>query len=45
VLATTAKANRTALQIKAAITGVGQMNSLSTLTDAQLQAIATALVK
>ena len=44
-LATTTKPNRTALQIRAAITAVPGMNSLSTLTDAQLQAIATALVK
>jgi mono/diheme cytochrome c family protein len=44
-LATTTKANRTAAQIRAAITGVGQMNSLGALSDAQLQAIAAALVK
>jgi mono/diheme cytochrome c family protein len=44
-LATTNKPNRTALQIRAAITGVGQMNSLGALTDAQLQAIAAVLVK
>jgi len=44
-LATTTKPNRTAAQIRTAITGVGQMNSLGALTDAQLQAIAAALVK
>ena len=44
-LASTTKANRTAAQISAAITSVGSMNSLSTLTPAQVQAIATALVK
>lgn len=44
-LASTTKANRTAAQISASITSVGSMNSLSTLTPAQVQAIATALVK
>jgi mono/diheme cytochrome c family protein len=44
-LATSTKSNRTAAQIRTAITTVGQMNSLGVLTDAQLQAIATALVK
>ena len=44
-LATSTKTNRTASQIRTAITGIGQMNSLGGLTDAQLQAIATALVK
>jgi mono/diheme cytochrome c family protein len=44
-LATTTKPNRTAAQIRAAIIGVGRMNSLGALTDAQLQAIAAALVK
>lgn len=44
-LASTTKPNRTAAQIRTAITGISQMNSLGALTDAQLQAIATALVK
>ena len=44
-LATTTKPNRTAAQIRTAITSVGQMNSLGALTDTQLQAIAAALVK
>jgi mono/diheme cytochrome c family protein len=45
-LASSSKANRTATQIKSAITGnAGGMASLGGLTDAQLQAIATALVK
>jgi mono/diheme cytochrome c family protein len=44
-LAASTKSNRTAAQIRTAITTVGQMNSLGALTDAQLQAIATALVK
>jgi len=44
-LATSTKSNRTAAQIRTAINGVGQMNSLGALTDAQLQAIAAILVK
>jgi mono/diheme cytochrome c family protein len=46
-LATTTKPNRTAVQIRAAINNdpVTGMGGLSTLTDAQLQAIAAALVK
>ena len=44
-LATSTKSNRTAAQIRTAINNIGQMNSLGALTDAQLQAIATALVK
>jgi len=44
-LASSAKSNRSAAQIKAAILGVAAMNGLSTLTDAQIQAIATALVR
>jgi len=44
-LASSTKSNRSAAQIKAAISGVGAMNGLSTLTDAQIQAIATALIK
>jgi len=44
-LATSTKSNRTAAQIRNAINGIGQMNSLGALTDAQLQSIATALVK
>ena len=43
-LATTSKTNRTASQIRAAITNIGQMSGL-VLSDAQLQAIATALIK
>jgi large repetitive protein len=42
-LATSAKKGRTAAQIQAAIGGVGSMSSLSTLSAAQVQAIATAL--
>jgi mono/diheme cytochrome c family protein len=44
-LASTSKPNRTAAQISTAISNVGQMNSLGSLTTAQIQAIATALVK
>jgi mono/diheme cytochrome c family protein len=46
-LATSTKTNRTAVQIRAAINNnaVTGMGGLSTLSDAQLQAIATALVK
>jgi mono/diheme cytochrome c family protein len=44
-LATSTVSNRTAAQIRTAINGISRMNSLSTLTDAQLQAIATALAK
>jgi mono/diheme cytochrome c family protein len=44
-LATSTNTNRSAAQIRTAITGIGQMNSLGALTDAQLQAIAAALVK
>jgi len=44
-LTNSAKQNRTYAQIKAAISNNGGMAYLSTLTDAQLQAIATALVK
>jgi mono/diheme cytochrome c family protein len=44
-LATSTKTNRTAAQIRTAISGIGQMNSLGGLSDAQLQAIATVLVK
>jgi mono/diheme cytochrome c family protein len=42
-LANSNKKNRTFEQIKAAIGTIGQMASLGALTDAQLQAIATAL--
>jgi mono/diheme cytochrome c family protein len=45
-LATSSKLNKSFAQIKAAISGnAGGMSSLGALTDAQLQAIATALVK
>jgi mono/diheme cytochrome c family protein len=45
-LATSAKLNKTFAQIKAAISNnTGGMSSLGALTDAQLQVIATALVK
>lgn len=45
-LASSAKSNRSFAQIKGAITNnSGGMASLGTLTDAQLQAIATALIK
>ncbi|MBC8018166.1 MAG: cytochrome c [Verrucomicrobia bacterium] len=45
-LASSTKSNRSALQIRAAINAAGTgMSSLSSLTDVQLQAIATALVK
>jgi mono/diheme cytochrome c family protein len=43
-LASSAKGGRTAAQITSAISGVGIMNSLSSLTTAQIQAIANALV-
>ena len=42
-LASSTKANRTATQIQTAISAVGQMNSLSTLTTTEVQAIADAL--
>jgi mono/diheme cytochrome c family protein len=42
-LATSTKLNATAAQIQTGITTVGQMNSLSALTSAQIQAIANAL--
>ena len=45
LLATSAKLNRTAQNISDAIIAVPRMNSLSSLTPAQIQAIATALVK
>lgn len=45
-LATSTKPNRSFAQIKAAITGnTGGMASVGALTDAQIQAIATALIK
>jgi mono/diheme cytochrome c family protein len=44
-LATSTKLNRTAQNISDAIIAVPRMNSLSSLTPAQIQAIATALVK
>jgi mono/diheme cytochrome c family protein len=44
-LASSTKSNRTALQIRTAINTTAAMSGLSSLTDAQLQAIATALVK
>ena len=44
-LASTTKPNRTAAQIRNAINSVGSMIGLGALTDAQLQAIAAALVR
>jgi len=44
-LANSTKLNKSYSQIKAAIGNIGQMASLGSLTDAQLQAIAAALVK
>jgi len=42
-LASTTKPGRTAIQIQNSISSVSSMNSLSTLSSAQVQAIATAL--